>query len=219
MLPYTAFVIHDEQRIDRLCNINNLKQVTPNLKIYKAIKPIWEENLVARAVRGCSLSHIDIASTQLKPDAPVLVLEDDAAVHERGLLQWENIQHKIPADAGIVLLGSETEQVSDPNADGFMEVFPKCWGTHGVLYMPTLLKTNFFTKAAFAVAINKMGPAQHSAGMCYESVLFTSLQDTGLKMYRPPSMIFKTVESISSRTTRKMAARERSVDIEPTQGQ
>lgn len=196
-------------RIDRCALVGDLHKHIPSLKIFPAVKLEWERHPVMRATKGCSLSHLDIVRLHLRQNTPVFVLEDDAVVIPYGAQEWNKIKDKIPQDAGIVLLGAETENYSLPDKNGFREVQPKTWGSHAVLYMPLLLETNFLAEAYRIIASNSMG----ETGFCYESVLHTVTAACGVKMYRPSEMVFTTAPSFSDRTSTMMQSRTQNLSL------
>jgi len=120
-------VIHDGARADRCRNVADLYAAFgADLAVAPAVFPLWEQDGVTRAVRGCSLAHLFSLD-------------------------------RVPADAGIVLLGGETESVGPRDAEGWHEVFPKFWGTHAVLYRAALAGTPFLLNAFSLLASNPVG--------------------------------------------------------------
>lgn len=191
-------VIHRPERLDRCKAVGALHDAFPDLALIVAQVPEWEQDKSARAVRGCSLSHLLGVRHFLTPDAPALIFEDDAVAYAPGVAAWETVKDRIPADAGIVLLGGETEQVS-PSGE-FREVLGKYWGTHAVLYMPALTRSPFLVEAYALLASRPVGqPSAGQLGLCYESVLLQAVYRSGLKVYRPEVMAYTTLESLSER--------------------
>jgi GR25 family glycosyltransferase involved in LPS biosynthesis len=136
-----------------------------------AQKPLWEEDKNRRAVRGCSLSHLLAVRSLLSQTESVLVFEDDAVPFEEGIAEWETAKTHIPNDAGIVLLGGETEEYGPPDEHGFRLVYPKFWGTQAVLYTEKLINTTFLLDAYEILASQNVGASQNYNGLCFESVL------------------------------------------------
>lgn len=202
-----SVVIHRKERLDRIPAIAALLSHYPQTQVLPAIVPDWEASSHNRAVRGCSLSHLSAVKAFLKPDAPLLVLEDDAAAITP--LDLSNV----PADAGILIVGGDVEEYGDDIIGGWREVLPKFWGTQGVIYMPKLLNSSFLLDAFEAAASlclgrNNQGP---SIGVCLESLLLTAIEKTGLRIYRPKHMAFSTVESVSDSTGAPLGARTKAI--------
>lgn len=186
-----SVVIHRTVRADRQPAVEKLAQQFPGLQVFEALTPKWEVSPHNMAVRGCSVSHLFIVRNYLK-DKPLLVLEDDAEMLEDCNIDLTNV----PEDAGIILYGADVEEYG-PDQNGFREVLPKFWGSHAVVYLPKLLKTDFLLNALSTTSIYCLGRHRQGTGLCYESVLFLAMAKTGLKIYRPNKMGFTTIESVS----------------------
>ena len=206
-------VIHDGARADRCRNVADLYEALgADLTVAPAVFPLWEPDRVTRAVRGCSLAHLFAVRESLTPETDVAVFEDDVCGHAEGRRLFS--LDRAPADAGIVLMGGETESVGPRGADGWREVFPKFWGTHAVLYRAALARTPFLLNAFALLASNPVGNAPEGfVGLCYESVLCAALQGTGLRMYRPEVMPYAASEGWSAREGGRMAARTGFLDL------
>jgi len=206
-------VIHDGARADRCRNVADLYAAFgADLAVAPAVFPLWESDRVTRAVRGCSLAHLFALRECLAPDTDVAVFEDDVCEHAEGRRLFS--LERVPADAGIVLMGGETENVGPRDADGWREVFPKFWGTHAVLYRAALARTPFLLNAFSLLASNPVGNAPEGfTGLCYESVLCMALQGTGLKMVRPEVMPYTTTAGWSARESGPMPARSGFLDL------
>jgi len=206
-------VIHDGSRADRCRNVADLYDALgAELAVAPAVFPLWESDRVTRAVRGCSLAHLFALRECLAPDTDVAVFEDDVCEHAEGRRLFS--LERVPADAGIVLMGGETENVGPRDADGWREVFPKFWGTHAVLYRAALARTPFLLNAFSLLASNPVGNAPEGfTGLCYESVLCMALQGTGLKMVRPEVMPYATTAGWSARESGPMPARSGFLDL------
>lgn len=192
------FIIHCPERFDRIPSVASLLSAHPEAKVTAAIRIPWEPAFQG-AVRGSSLSHLEIALHGMQDGSPVLVLEDDAVLRTEA---WKKFDiSKVPSDVGVVMLGTQTEdgKVGEPDENGFRDVLPPNWGAHAVLYMPSLLKSHFFFSAFRILASKPIGtPTQD--GLCYESILHMALQNTGLRIVRPASCTHTTIPSISDRT-------------------
>ena len=206
-------VIHDGARADRCRNVADLYAAFgADLAVAPAVFPLWEQDGVTRAVRGCSLAHLFALRDGLTSDTDVAVFEDDVCEHAEGRRLF-SLDHA-PADAGIVLMGGETESVGPRDAEGWHEVFPKFWGTHAVLYRAALARTPFLLNAFSLLASNPVGNAPEGfVGLCYESVLCMALKGTGLKMLRPEVMPYTTTAGWSARESGPMPERSRFLDL------
>lgn len=209
--PMKTAVIHRPERLDRCQNIAALHKLFPNLSLIHAQVPAWESDRMAMAVRGCSLSHL-LGVRHLLSDANLIIFEDDAVPFDRGIEIWNRANPRIPEDAGVVLLGGETEQVSGSGM--FRRVCGRFWGTHAVLHTPALAKSSFLLNAYEILASHPIGVANGpQTGLCYESVLLMAVERAGLKVYRPETMLFTTSDSASDRTGAMMPSRTRSLSL------
>lgn len=207
MNPVNSVIIHRKERLDRIPAIAALLSRYPQTQVLPAVVPDWEASSHNRAVRGCSLSHLSAVKAFLKPDAPLLVLEDDAvAIAPMDLAD-------LPADAGILIVGGDVEDYGDDIVGGWREVFPKFWGTQAVVYLPSLLNSPFLLNAFEAAASLCLGRNEQgsSSGLCLESLLLTSMKRSDLKIYRPQHMAFSTVESVSDSTGAPLGARTKAI--------
>ena len=208
-------VIHEGARVDRCRNVADLYgALGDSLRVVPPVFPLWELDAVSRAVRGCSLAHLFAVRECATPDTDVVVFEDDVCEYPEGRRLF-SLDH-VPADAGIVLLGGETESVGPRQEDGWHEVFPKFWGSHAVMYRAALARTPFLMNAFSLLASNPVGTAPAGfVGLCFESVLCMALAGTGLKMYRPEVMPYTTTAGWSARVSGPMAARSKFLDLRP----
>lgn len=206
-------VIHDGSRADRARNVADLyERLGGALRVAGPVVPVWEQDPAARAVRGCALAHLFAVRDGLRAGADVVVFEDDAARHEAG--QGEPDLSTLPADAGIVLLGAETECLGARAEGGWVEVLPKFWGTHAVLYRAELAATDFLLNAFALLAANPTGGRREGCmSLCYESVLCMAVRGCGVKIYRPEVMAYTTVGGWSSREACRVPARSRFLDL------
>ena len=206
-------VIHDGSRAERARNVADLyDRFGGALSVAAPVVPRWEADAASCAVRGCALAHLFAVRDSLGPDTDGTVFEDDAARYDAG--QGEADLSTLPADAGIVLLGAETECLGGRTEGGWYEVKPKFWGTHAVLYRAALAKTGFLLNAFAILAANPTGgPREGGVSLCYESVLCMAVRGCGVKIYRPEVMAYTTTAGWSSRETGPMAARSRYLDL------
>ncbi len=206
-------VIHDGSRADRARNVADLyERLGGALRVAGPFVPVWEQDPAARAVRGCALAHLFAVRDGLRADTDVVVFEDDAARYEAG--QGEPDLSTLPADAGIVLLGAETECLGARAEGGWFEVLPKFWGTHAVLYRAELAATDFLLNAFALLAANPTGGQKDGCvSLCYESVLCMAVRGCGVKIYRPEVMAYTTSGGWSSREACRVSARSRFLDL------
>lgn len=204
-----AALIHDPLRLDRAKFVGALYEKFPDIHLVVAQQPAWETDPHNRALRGCMLSHLLAIKeiSRLRPDENILVLEDDAELYAPGWAEWVRSQGDVPEDAGIVLLGSETE-THGPSVNGFIEVLPKCFGSHAVIYTPQLIKRGFLQEAYAITAANRIGRSENGApSLCPESVMLMATGNVGLKVYRPRTMAFTAAPGFSSRESADVPAR------------
>jgi hypothetical protein len=185
-----VFVIHQPERTDREANISRLRERFPNLELVNAHSPEWEQDLGARALRGCTAAHLLLAQQALHGE-PVLVLEDDA-VMEGELPSFDGI----PSNVGIVLLGGDAPYVGDELPSGFRLFYPPFFGTQAVLYLPRPSLFAFLLDAMGSSLLCQFGLAPNMA--CTESILYFSGSRTGYMVCRPSTMIFSTLGDLSS---------------------
>lgn len=206
-------VIHDGARADRARGVADLyEKFGDALRVAGPVVPAWERDPFARSVRGCALAHLFAVRDGLRADTDVVVFEDDVARYEAG--QGEPDLSTLPADAGIVLLGAETESLGARAEGGWFEVLPKFWGTHAVLYRAELAATDFLLNALAILAANSTGSQTDGyVSLCYESVLCMAVRGCGVKIYRPEVMAYTTVGGWSSREACRMPARSRFLDL------
>jgi len=192
-------IIHDDKRIDREDCIGNIRKSLRKTKIFRAICPIWETKRDSRAIRGCSLSHLEIIK---KSKGPVLVLEDDVTVFEGVDINID--LPEFPEDCGAILLGAEITKII-PTGDGeTKEVLLPYYGSHAVLYNTKLLKEKGFLEIAYRLAALVDLSDQ---GFCYESLLHLALEKSELKLLCLDKMLFGTIGGISDRTGKEMMPR------------
>jgi exopolysaccharide biosynthesis predicted pyruvyltransferase EpsI len=168
-----------------------------------AITPDWEMDRTARAIRGCSLSHLKAVK---EAKGMVLVLEDDAL--PQNVEELKTLTFEAPEGEGIFLLGAEV-LYSVSTGTGFYEVFLPYHGTQAVLYDAPLLKSNGWLLAAYENAATK--PLKAKA-VCYEQLIALACKDVGTRILRLPKMYFSTVEGFSDRTGEYMPPRSLNAD-------
>lgn len=200
-------IIHIPQAFDRIPAVAGLMKSHPGAKVFPAHLCPWEPK-ESGCVRGSSVSHLEAALSVLTKDTPALILEDDAVIRPEAWASFDISQ--VPVDAGIVLLGSDTENTLPPDDHGYREVLPPNWGAHAVLYMPSLLNTRFFFDAFRILSSSKIGG---NGGLCYESVIHMALKPTGFRLVRPPSMTHTTAIVTSSRTGTELLPCEKNLDL------
>lgn len=188
-----VYIIHRNTRTDRIPNIAKLLGAFPQAKILEAKVPMWEHNLHSRAMRGCLVSHLSAVKSFLSNE-PILVLEDDAVLHPEAWAKYQ--KSELPKDAHIVLLGADVECFGDEGTGGFRPALPKFWGTHAVMYYPSLMRTQFLLNAFEAAATVNIADSQNN-GVCCESIMMQAAGRAGLPIYRPHEMVFSTAESVS----------------------
>lgn len=207
-------IIHRPARVDRIQQVAKLQEAHPGAVVVPAREVPWEPP-ASGAVRGCALSHLDAVRSALRADRPVLVLEDDAVIRPDAWAAFDIA--KVPEDAGVVLLGTESDRHGAPDANGFRVVQPPNWGTHAVLYMPALLRSPFFFNAFRILASHPIGREAHLPpdviGLCYESVLHMALEHSGLTLVRPARITHTTSGGVSDRTKQQDAPRVRNMDM------
>jgi len=191
-----TFIIHTFSQDDRINNVLKLASDYNETIITRGIVPSWIDEPFNRAVLGCSLSHLNIVQKYINDDN-ILILEDDALLLSESVKDIESSE--IPDDAGILLLGGDNVQNYSANNVGdtiYHEIFPPFYGTHAVWYNTNKLKnTDFLINAYKSLAMYPVG----KNGICYESVLLQGLANTGLKIYRPSTMLYSTIETFSLR--------------------
>lgn len=208
-----VYIIHNPHRLDRARCIADLFDLHPGMKLQPSITLPWETDKHDAAIRGCSLAHLE-ALTAGPPD-DILILEDDAIPIKDGLALWDMVKDHIPRNAGVVVLGGETEAVSGSNEWGFRKVLPPLWGSHAILYRKNLLESSFITNAYKILATQKVGKAVPGAsvGLCYESVIIQAVARAGLDIIRPSHMVYATKESTSDRSGELMEGRVRWMNL------
>ena len=208
------YIIHEESRIDRLHNVNLLCEYFPNAIVFPAISPSWIKDCGVRSVLGCSLSHLEILCNSV--DNSVLILEDDAKLRSD---VFNMLNLKVPEDAGAIIFGGEIPPENTVCGVGeYSKIIGQYYGSHAVWYNLKYLKSvNFFNVVYKIIATHKIGTHTNNPsddiGMCYESILAYTLKLLNISLYRPKSMVFSTIESISQRTNMMMGPRVKFLDI------
>lgn len=182
------YIIHRESRNDRKSNVAHLCSKLQDCNIVEALVTDFPENPQGKAIRGCCVSHLGIIKNFLK-DEPIMVLEDDA-----DFVNMPNLDN-IPNNAGIILLGGETERHLKYD-DNWYEILPPFFGTQCVVYYPEYKKC--LLDAYELAATMNLGWGQKT--ICLESLLLMSLQNSDLKIYRPKTMCFSTLQTLSEST-------------------
>ena len=207
-------IIHDANRVDRAGNVAAIYAEYKHVVIEPALYVPWEKDINSRAVRGCALAHLNAVKHNLKNKEVkrLLVLEDDV-VRVPGV---ELPNAPFPKDAAAILVGAETEEHGPIINDTWVTVYPRFWGSHGVIYnMDVIRESNWLLHAYEALASNPIGTptVPGIAGLCYESVMFLACDASETLMYRPIDMLYETEESISSRDGEVMEARTKNTSI------
>lgn len=195
-----TIVIHNPARVDRLANIEKLRESFPDLEVFNAIVPEWDTKRDSRCLRGCTASHL-IAARHALNGTPVLVLEDDAE-----LVGDVPDFSLAPRNAGIVFYGAEITQNGDEETEGFRRFFGPFWGTHAVLYKP---HPHFGTFLIEALTSSSFLPFGYEDGaFCAESIIYNAAQRAQLPMCRPNSMSFTTIGDVSESSGEVMSSRK-----------
>jgi hypothetical protein len=203
-------IIHRSERTDREQFLLPLMRFFKGIKITEAVVPPRNNLPYEQAIVGCSASHLNAILTDLPDNEPLLVLEDDAVL-DPSLWQQFSQSSQIPKDCGAIILGGDglTESKGDWTA-----IDKPFFGSQAVIYLPVLKKSAFMLNAWRILATSQVGKATDgSVGLCYESVLMSSLRSCGLSLYRPAVLPFTTAESVSDRTGSLHAARNNSDTI------
>jgi len=203
-------IIHHPDQLDRKTNVIDLAMLLGEAKVVRAITPTWETHDSPRSVRGCALSHLNSLYNQ-KTNEPLLVLENDATLHQN---IWKELQeNKIPDDCGALIIGGDCENFI-PNDSYFYKIMSPFYGSHAVWYNTALLRErNFLMHAYQILASSGMGDTDEYKGLCYESVLMIALERCGLCAYRPRTMMFTTIESTSTRLNEVMSPRDKALIV------
>lgn len=209
-------VIHNPERLDRAAGVGALHARFPQLLLTYAQRS-YEPDRQAAAVRGCSLSHLLAVRSLLSEAEPLLVLEDDAQIDPEGLKAFlEDYETYGAPAADIVLLGAETEAHGATDPRGYTEVVPPFFGTHAVLYLPSLLRSEWLLNAYAVAATNPVGQTlEGHIGLCYESILCIAAQQSSNRIVRPQRMAFTTMESFSDREGAMMPGRTKNTILNP----
>lgn len=208
------YIIHEESRIDRSHNVDILCEHFPNAIVFPAISPSWIKDCGVRSVLGCSLSHLEILYNS-KANS-VLILEDDAELRSDF---FNMLDLKVPEDAGSIIFGGEIPPENTACGVGeYSKIIGQYYGSHAVWYNLKYLKSvNFFAIVYKIIATRKIGSETNNLsddiGICYESILAYTLKLLNISLYRPKSMGFVTIESISQRTNMVMKPRVKFLDI------
>lgn len=200
---HNTLIIHRAQRTDRIPAIARVMGIFPDAKILEAKVPDWEQDQHARAVRGCSISHLS-AVKAFRSSVPVLILEDDAIPVDGCADIVANAIANAPKDAAAILLGSDVTDYGDADANGFREPLPPFFGSHAVLYLPN--RDNYLLSAFEHAATMKLGSGQ--GGICLESLLYMAAGSVGLRLYRPEKMAFTTIPGQSDSRGNAQPARD-----------
>lgn len=198
-------IIHRPARKDRDVFVSALLAVHRRAVVVDAVECPWETPAVG-AVRGCCLSHLKCLMDA--PPGPLLVLEDDAMVREAW--KWFG-DAAIPPDAGVVLLGAETDAV--PLRSGFGEVTTPFLGSHAVLYTSSLRNSPYVHVVNMLLASVPVGNPPGVTGWCYEAMIQHAVKAVGLKVYRPASMTHLAGGTVSDRSGGEQRVRDRNADL------
>lgn len=204
-------IIHRPERTDREAFLVPLLRFFRDVRLMDACIPRTTEDHSARAVRGCSASHL-LAIEQSDPNRPLLVLEDDAVMDESHYRRVQALGDA-PSDCGAILLGGD----GLPNKHPWNRVTGKYFGSQAVLYLPALKQSRFLHHAWKLLALHETGvESQGAVRLCYESILQQSVAAAGLHLYAPMVLPFTTGDSFSDRLQAEMPARDGTIHPEPT---
>jgi hypothetical protein len=201
-------IIHRPERTDRIRNIAKLLDIYPDAVIEHAAVPAWVDKPIDKAMRGCTLSHLNCIRKHLTNE-PLLVLEDDAVAIPENLAELPNT---FPANALAVVVGGDVDQFGDELDYGFRKVLPKFFGTQAMIYLPSIWQTPFLLNAYALTANNHIGHAPNGGSICFESMLLQSTMGTGKAFYRPRKMCFTTMGDLSDTWNRVDKPRMKAIE-------